>query len=578
MQSARSRNHARRLVLFAVLAGCCLAAVTVMPRAAADQTVTAGLAPEVGAVIGQLRGVLDGGGPPDPDAIAAAERKYLAEVARARWAASGDDGEVATAVEREIERRAEEARHEEAEWERRVDDAEELLEQAVDEYNQASEWDRAHPWGEPHLDKVTRTSAGVEQNQQELAKAKVRTEVCEANAARAPELAAGVTRETRPVPTDPAATRERQDLVDYARERLDRRVPGADVVADVQRLIERRAEAARKAAKRWVSTLPRNPEVQASTDAANQRAKLTEANATTPGLAEEIVRAAGGDPEDHGKDAADDEEAAPAPEEPTGTPEDTGADTGADEAGDKAQALLAQGAQEQGEPEPAADEIQHDGGMEVVQPLVVTPTTLAPEVTPPNQPDEERDATAGKAGAQMSRSAAPFSKPDDRCDGPVVPEDCREGIKLPGHQPTGTDQPGRLPCAIDPSGPGCTNGGGTRTTPVPDINLCQWFSTGCQRDPGPTDIDKCFVNPAACERGPGSGPTDIDKCLLDPGTCKPGVKPGPGILPLPGFGPGLGSEVDLGAALRGDFLKPGSGTGFGAPFGQPSLEQCGMAC
>src|SRR5439155_17082228 len=87
-----------------------------------------------------------------------------------------------------------------------------------------------------------------------------------------------------PPPADPTAAAERQDLVDYARGRLDQGEAGADVAAGVQALIERRAEAARKAAEHWADEAAGNgdPTSVASQGAAQERLRVTEENAAAP--------------------------------------------------------------------------------------------------------------------------------------------------------------------------------------------------------------------------------------------------------------------------------------------------------
>jgi hypothetical protein len=166
----------------------------------------------------------------------------------------------------------------------------------------------------------------------------------------AEEIVGEVFVEAEPTPAELRAAAERQHLVEYARTRLDNGEADADVVADVQHEIDRRAAAAARAAAHW------NDEVEQAWDAvvpaagrgedtlapgtdpveaalgmlgvagasrreAQERQSLTERNANTPGLAEDIVKEAGGSSEEPDEDPAA-EEAQPAPE-PDATPAGT---------------------------------------------------------------------------------------------------------------------------------------------------------------------------------------------------------------------------------------------------------------
>jgi hypothetical protein len=338
--------------LLAILALGCLAAMLAAPGPAAAQS------SPIDDVIGDIQAWLrqstkEGASgpeppPPDPaDKVRASEREFLLDFARHQRDAGGTREEVKAAVEREISRRAADAEANEAERERRLADAEERFQQAVDAFEHP--YTKSDPGlmpGEAPFARVIRTSGAVEETKGKLEEAKVRTQVTAANEAWAAEVAeeivGEVSVEPEPTPAKLRAAVERQDLVEFARTRLDKGEAEADVVADVQHELDRRAAAAERAATHWEDEVEQawddvGPAAERGEDTvapgtdpveaalgmlgiagaslweARERQALTETNANTSGLAEDIVKEAGGSSEEPDEHPAA-EEAQPVPE------------------------------------------------------------------------------------------------------------------------------------------------------------------------------------------------------------------------------------------------------------------------
>jgi hypothetical protein len=343
--------------LVAILAIGCLAAMLAAPGPAAAQSTQS---VQIDDLIGDIQSWLhqstkEGASgpeppPPDPaDKVRASEREFLLDFARRQQEAGGTREEVRAAVERELRRRDADAQANEAEWERRLADTEERFQQAVDAFE--------HPYakndpgllpGEAPFDRVIRTSGAAEETKVKLEEAHVRTQVTAANKAWAAEVAEEIVGEVfvepEPTPAELRAAAERQHLVEYARTRLDNGEAVADVVADVQHELDRRAAAAARAAAHWEDEVeqawdavgpagereedtlaPGTDPVEAalgmlgvagaSRREAQERHSLTEQNANTPGLAEDIVKEAGGRSEEPDEDpAAEEAQAVPEPD------------------------------------------------------------------------------------------------------------------------------------------------------------------------------------------------------------------------------------------------------------------------
>jgi hypothetical protein len=340
----------------AILALGCLAAMLAAPGPAAAQS--GPIDDLIGDIQAWLRQSTKEGAsgpeppPPDPaDKVRASEREFLLDFARHQRDAASTREEAKAEVEREIRVRAADAEASEAEWERRLAGAEERFQQAVEAVDHPdTKLDPARLPDEAPSDRVVRTRAAVEETKGKLEEAHVRTQVTVANLAWKAEVAEGIVGEVfvepEPTPAELRAAAERRDLVEYARARLEDGEAEEDVVADVQRRLDRRADAARKAVAHWEDeveqawdavgpaaergedvTAPGTDPVEgalgmlgiagASLREARERQALTEKNANTPGLAENIVKEAGGrSAEPDEGPAADEAQTVPEPAAP----------------------------------------------------------------------------------------------------------------------------------------------------------------------------------------------------------------------------------------------------------------------
>ena len=220
------------------------------------------------------------------------EREALLGFARGRVAVGDSPEQVRQAVEEEIRRRAEEARKDLSEWERRRGDAGEDLGKAVKAFEGERSPVGTYPAEEP-FDRVIRTSAWVTIVKEKVEAAEARSRVTDANAARAPDLAQEIAEQIPPRPERTLADDEIDDLVAFARKRLDEGMPGAEVVEAVQAHIDDRAEKARAAVEHWADQADAeargdgapSESATASRHTAWERRFLTEANAADPGFA-----------------------------------------------------------------------------------------------------------------------------------------------------------------------------------------------------------------------------------------------------------------------------------------------------